>query len=1305
MPDQLPVSSWSDGACGDVSSNSAPPPNPVMAGLGQLELSMLSSPPPASSLLLPFVDPPLLSCTMQKRSPSTPALWQVRHFILYPDLLLYSANSSPSSLSSPLGLIPLSSIIYVTSLPSSPLRFDFIVQADKSTHTFQLLTGSAELTSQWVRRMRRLTKAANAGRVGDEESSWYERKGKFWKNVTDLAMRRRVRRAHADYERSHPITADNQPSPTAPLLSGFIRKRSPALLQLWQSRYFVLYPAVIVYSRTMGSDMLGALAILSLVWMDKREECRLDISIEAEDGTGLGKERVMQLQMDSNEERDMWYSRISHQLSIIKHDHSSASHSRSMSAGGQLDHDIQLSELKQGDDVKPGSLLFSQQRKAHAHTPYIGAVTTSSAAVPSLQLQPQPHSISPPLPPQEHTKHHGLSPPSFLGKFMPASPLSVIKQSRHIAAQSKAANSSNHSVPASNTNMPLTATLSSITAPSSAAAISLLQSSSTRSTANSSTSSQTSSFPTTSSAPPMLSGAAGALLHDGSAVGLTTRSTSCYIDRPTSTARPLIKRLGDDNAHIGAAVSLDGADSTLSTASPIPLPAVSHKSEWSRSRSDSTSRSASSPPPPSGGLLDEGIILTLYRYTAHCNTLSLCDIVLAYNSDSHTLTCKPADAPVASSSSEQDGEQCLVAQQLVVGVDELQSASIGRQSDTMRRLSTHINAECCLTVNCADGDEINVVAKGAALIKLLHKELSILIGDLATDEQQVDSDSPDELTGIEQHADDKLDEPEGRADGQPTATLVSTPPLAPYLSVNHLVPILSTSPNLTRSRSAPVGATLRFQEKIEVHEYVQPASYTPSEEEDEQKRYEDDEHLGGLMLTYCQPDDEQGNTTKDEVRAAAADAEEYDLEFISDPPAAAAADGDIGVIAPDDNSDARCEQEVECDVTIALDIPVAPSMHSSLSNNDCDSSAVCSVAALERETALLDADNPTAQHSPSSTHLQTEDSSVDGERKRGKWGAPWNTAAASLAALMQGLANQNKPTLDTANAAAQLTSTLDCDTDTTTSSSSSSPTAQSSSATSADRDVSAATHLFGVRLRSVSSRSAATPASLATSLPNDTATNSTVMDNDSIGSIADLQLPDAPELAVSETIGADKSSNINLTVDFDADYLSPVAVSRSIPADPTSAALATAASTIDAQSLLSVAAASNEQNVVAADGDVRPAKLSPRAGGSDVGASPSHTSSIVIAPAARLLPSPASYLPMHRALSTPAAAAASSYTARPLALRQSVLPAVAPRSNQGAAAAGAIGGVSVSALKSLWQQKSGDSSPTAAKQNTAHTRR
>ena len=1051
MPDQLQLLALGASSVTTSSDNRRGEPSPTQAKRNESEA--LSGPPPTSSLLLPYVDPPLLSCTLQKRSPATPAMWQVRHFILYPDLLLYSTTCSPSSLSSPLGLIPLSSIIYVTGLPSSPLRFDFIVQADKSTHTFQLLTTSSELTEQWVRRLKRLTQAGNAGRVAEADSGWYERKGKFWKNAEDIAMRRRVRRAHMEYERDHPLTG-NGPSPTAPLLSGFIRKRSPALLQLWQSRYFVLYPAVIVYSRTMGSDMLGALAVLSIVWMDKREECRLDISVEAEDGTGLGKERVMQLQLDSEDERDVWHSRIASQLAVIKHDRSASnSHSRNDSAELSVPANASGSrlELTRADEAKPDSLLFSQQRKAHTHTPYMGARSGSSTTVPALPSQP--YKLSPPLPPVDYS--HGLSPPSFLGR-KPASPLSVVKQSKRLALQTKSDSHSPHQHHAHdvNTAMPLTAALSSITAPS------RFDSTSTQSAASHSSSPFTS--------PPT----AADLVVDAlpASASVLTRSSSCYTDRATSAARPLIQRSADDSE-----LSVTRLDACEADVSPPP---PNHRSdtlqcpqpELGRSRSASVSHSALSPPPPFGGLLDEGIILTLFRYTPDSHTLSLGDIVLAYCPRSHTLTCRPAEAGLAAGGEQQPERAQEV---LEFSVDELESVSIGRQSSTMQRLSPHIGADCCLTVTSVHGSDINVVAKGPALIKLLHKELCLLSGGGAVaDEQPLEHDKYDEAdfadelhSHVKQDTQDRLDELAAHAELPVQVQLsvaphLTTPSLAPYINASNLIPILSTSPNLSRSRSAPVGATLRFQDRIEVHEYVQPASYTPSQEESGEQADDDDDLTGGLTRTYSHDDDGGTNDSYaalEQAYAALEVAHELELPTASDEEAAAAIDAEVGRVEP---ADAVCEVVSECAVASEVDVPVAPPLQAS--GHEDPSPSVQSFAASEQHAAV----------SETTTHvLPSAASTESGEAKRSMFGAPFHTAAASLAALMQGLAKQNQPVLHPSSASTHSIAFLEADATalSDTASGATSPSSVSSAA-SHSSDHTATTHAFGVRLRSVSSR-------------------------------------------------------------------------------------------------------------------------------------------------------------------------------------------------------------------------------------------
>ena len=1100
-----------------------------------------------------------------------------------------------------------------------------------------------------------------------------------------IAMRRRVMRAHADYESSHPLSA-NGPSPTAPLLSGFIRKRSPALLHVWQSRYFVLYPAVLVYSRSMGSTMLGALAILSVVWMDARDDSRLDISVEAEDGTGLGKERVMQLQMDSDEERDMWLGRLSQQLSIIKRDHSSASHSRSISAGGQFDNDSNGSELKQQtDELKPGtSLLFRQQKKEHAHTPYLAAADTSSRPVPSLQLHEQQQhtqSLSPPLPPHGSSKHHGLSPPSFLNKIIPSSPLSVVKHSKQLASYTTAGHSPLHS------NVPQLppASLSSITALSLAAASSL----------------PASSYPIygSSSSP-----SAAAAFHELPVVsGLTTRSSSCYTDRPTSASRPLIQRLIDVNARTAASASIDAAATVQSALPPSPptaphpselvvLSAV-HRAEASRSRSVSTSRSALSPPPPSGGLLDEGIVLTLFCYTAEYSTLSLCDVVLAYCSHSRALTCRPAAA-------EDEAQQ--QQQQLILDVDELQSVAIGRHSDTMRRLSTHISSECCLTVACADGTEVNVVAKGAALIKLLHKELSILIGGLAADELALDDgDSTDELHSVDQQlqqqeADDKLDDAAVREQ-----RVTATPLLAPYQTASNLVPILSTSPNLTRSRSAPAGATLRFQDKIEVHEYVQPASYTPSQEDEP-----DDEHTAEMLLTYCQHDDDDDteNTGIEEAQPAAV-SDEDGLELLPTSLESRAADEDVVSLQAADDADSGDDDDEQRVVSITVDeIVAAPPLHPSSSGCSAASHVSSSQSAISRDqyaapsadcqpsNVALAASSLTAHSSPPSAEPSAATAmSADGEPTQGKLGGLlWNTAAASLAALMQGLANSLQPTVDIDYAAERPTAnspTAAAVTSTSTSpSAAASPTASSSRSLSSSSP-SAAVHAFGVRLRSVSSRSAASSSVAQPPVGSDALS-------------AEVLLPAAPQLSVSESVGAaEDRADISLTLDFDIGYPSPSAAARSIAAAQLSTAEESPTPTNSQHSLpLPVTATPAQQQLpledVAADGGRLP------------GAGPSHTSSMSFAPAARLLPSLSSSLALSRSSSTPASVASLLPNVPSTASsRYSVAPPPAHQLNQGGTSIEAIrGSVSVSALKSLWMMKSADSSPTTVKQQyTAQT--
>ena len=135
-------------------------------------------------------------------------------------------------------------------------------------------------------------------------------------------------------------------------------------LQRWQARSFVLYPSVLVYSRSMGTALLGALPMLSIFWFVKHDDARLDISFEAEDGTGLGEERVMQLRMQSDAERDAWRAHLAQQHTIVRHDHSSATHSR------------EFSEDELQADTHPFVPRVTAD-KAHQLTPYVRPRTAS----------------------------------------------------------------------------------------------------------------------------------------------------------------------------------------------------------------------------------------------------------------------------------------------------------------------------------------------------------------------------------------------------------------------------------------------------------------------------------------------------------------------------------------------------------------------------------------------------------------------------------------------------------------------------------------------------------------------------------------------------------------------------------------------------------------------------------------------------------------------------------------------------------------------------------------------------------------
>ena len=777
-------------------------------------------PPPTSSVLLPFVDPPLLSSTLQKRSPATPALWQIRHFILYPDVLLYSQSCSPSSVSAPLGLIPLSSIIYVTALPSFPLRFDFLIQAEKATHTFQLMTTSPALTQQWVKRMKRLTRAGHAGRV---EDVWYDRRGKFWKSVHQLAMQRRVRRAQADYAQHHPTIDVSLIS--QPLLSGWLRKRSPAFLHVWQGRFFALYPSVLVYCKAESGGLLGAVALLSVLWMDCREERRLDVAVEDEDGTGVGRERLLQLQMDTDTERDTWHRLIQQQMSIIKQDHthnaSSASltHSRSASDGGGEEPLDRAGEEKPDEDsrVQPSSapLILAPERSTSRlqRTPYHSSSTGAAqrSVVPTLK-QSSP-AVKPPPASHAQTSPSLLPFPSTSTR-PPASPLSVVLLSRSLHAQKNPALLSAASVPPAPPG---------VAPPSDPAPASSLSLSSDRELA----------LPDT----PTLS-----------------RSSSCYTSRPTSAhKRPLIKVADKPSPTL--------QPTPTPTPSPPPPPPPStltpsiiltapFASRTSRSRSGSHSSSTPSPPP--NGLLDDGVLLTLFHYNPTTSTLSFSDRILAYDPDGRIIRSRLPDGLDTSTAAAQSQLDISVA------VDDLDGATIGRASPTLQRLSVHISDECCLALSCRTGQEVNVVAKGATLIKLLHKELMGII----------EGEDEDGLHPQDEHAeaDDKLDDDAAAAPLQR-----ASPSLLPYAPQLPAFPSLSAPPALTRSRSAPVGTTLRFQERIEVHEYIAPASYTPSEEdaleerrevdlEDDDDSYDDDArdlhtHLSGPIEDGEEGDD------------------------------------------------------------------------------------------------------------------------------------------------------------------------------------------------------------------------------------------------------------------------------------------------------------------------------------------------------------------------------------------------------------------------------------------------------------------
>ena len=769
---------------------SAPPTsnyNSPSSAMADTTPSASLPPPPHSSVLLPFVDPPILSSTLQKRSPAASALWQIRHFILYPDVLLYSLSSSPSSVSAPLGLIPLSSIIYVTALPSSPLRFDFLIQAEKATHTFQLMTTSPALTQQWVRRMKRLTRAGHAGRV---EDVWYDRRGKFWKAVHQLAMQRRVRRAQADYAEHHPDVDAAVISQA--MHSGWLKKRSPAFLHVWQARYFALYPAVLVYCKAESGGLLGAVALLSVLWMERREDRRLDVAVEDEDGTGVGRERLLQLQMDSDTERDTWHALITQQMSTIKHDHtnhaSSASltHSRSNSDGAHDADAEQEGEEKPEEEHQPArppstpfTLVLDKPLARQQHTPYLSssARQTERPAVPILKHGQLPPASPTPLPASDSTPSPSLLAFPTTTK-PPVSPLSVILLSRTLAAQSKPSQPTAPSAPPAPTAVAL---------------------------------------PSDPSPPSALPRSTDGKLNLP-ATPMLTRSTSCYATRPTlSYKRPLIKLADTSNT----SPQLPPAPSPPFSVPSIlaTTPGLHNTSRNSRSGSCSSSTS-----PPPNGLLDDGVLLTLFHFCPSTSTLSFSDRILAYDADHHTIRSRLPDGVDATTHAAQGQLEVDVA------LDELEGAVIGRASPTLQRLSSHVLDECCLTLSCRTGLEVNVVAKGATIIKLLHRELMAII------EGEEDENGGLQPREEEAEEDDKLDD-DARTPQQQQPH--ASPALLPYEPQLPVFPslALSVAPSLTRSRSAPVaGATLRFQERIEVHEYVAPASYTPSEEDMAEQR-------------------------------------------------------------------------------------------------------------------------------------------------------------------------------------------------------------------------------------------------------------------------------------------------------------------------------------------------------------------------------------------------------------------------------------------------------------------------------------
>lgn len=257
--------------------------------------------------------------SLKKRSPHKlgQATWSVRYVVLYEDALVYySAKDAPK----PRGVLPLQYVITANLVTDSDkaakselppnCHFEVAIRCSPSMKMFHWAASSEQEAISWVQEIKRVSEIVKVAQAKDPYETFSGPPSpRFWKDVVGLGVARaraakekaknppdekaaaattgigspRVPRSasapqgmpykESPEEKTHSRSASGEgifypqklgaqaAVPQAPVLSGVLSKRSPRGLKLWQKRHFSLFPDLLVYSKTEGSRIVGAVPL------------------------------------------------------------------------------------------------------------------------------------------------------------------------------------------------------------------------------------------------------------------------------------------------------------------------------------------------------------------------------------------------------------------------------------------------------------------------------------------------------------------------------------------------------------------------------------------------------------------------------------------------------------------------------------------------------------------------------------------------------------------------------------------------------------------------------------------------------------------------------------------------------------------------------------------------------------------------------------------------------------------------------------------------------------------------------------